>query len=245
MGLNRILHHPKQKAEEISEKLNQIVNNSKTCPHCNKRNPKGATECIRCGKPFKIVKICPMCKAENDPNAKKCIKCGTTFKLKNTKLCPFCNLEIPQNAQKCPECGKDLIRKKVIITSSVDLDDLEEPTIEQVQFNISNTQTLRAISFRLSTLTTTYHPLINASVKNEKISFILNERKNVDINELSDIIQRLSNLVQEDLIATVKIKYEDEIELSPFIDTFKALENYEDELEFRAQIWSGPKELPV
>lgn len=238
---------PQEQAEEISEKLNQIVRNSKNCPHCNKRNPKEATECIRCGKPFKIVKICPYpdCQAENDPNAKECIKCGAPFETKNTKLCPFCNLEIPQNSQKCPECGKDLIRKKVTITSYNDLDDLEEATIEQVQFDVSNSQTLRAISFRLTTFTTTYRPLIEASVKGNNISFTLKDTKNIDVNELADIIQKLSNLVQEDVSSTVKIKYENEVELSSLIDTFKALETYEDDLKFRAQIWSGPKELPV
>lgn len=238
---------PQEQAEDLSEKLNLMVRNSKNCPHCNKRNPKEATECIRCGKPFKIVKICPNpnCQAENDPDAQKCIKCGAPFIRKNTKLCPFCNIEIPQNSQKCPECGKDLIRKKVTISSYDELDDLEEATIEQVQFDVSNTQTLRAISFRLSTFTTTYKPLIEASVKGQNISFALKDTKNIDVNELSDIIQKLSNLVQEDLSSTVKIKYENEVELSSLIDTFKALENYEDDIEFRAHIWSGPKEFPI
>ena len=77
---------------------------------------------------------------------------------------------------------------------------------------------------------------MNASVTGKNINLNLRQTENVDINELMDLIQRLANLVQEDVKTDLTIDYSEGISANSVIDTFKAFQNFEDEVEVKADL---------
>lgn len=105
------------------------------------------------------------------------------------------------------------------------LDKIREQSfrLQKVEFKLPTTQSLQGAKFRLSTLTTGYNPKIKVFMHGEKVNLNLKEAEKVDVNELSDIVQRLSNLVQEDVETIIKFEYEEGIDISPIIDSFKGL----------------------
>lgn len=216
---------PKSVADELSDKLNDIVENTKVCPHCKGRNSKSTVKCNCCGESFDIIE--PP-EAPKKPDDKK-----------DFTECPYCNAKNPKGTEKCEKCGKWIISKKLTLTSIDEfLEDVEEQAfkLQKVEFRLPTTQTLQAARFRLSTLTTGYNPIIKASMQGDKIGLTIKEAEKVDVNELSDIVQRLSNLVQEDVVTTIKFDYDDGIDVSSLIESFKGLKAYEDEIEFKAEI---------
>ena len=72
-------------------------------------------------------------------------------------------------------------------------------------------------------------------MQGKKINLNLKEAEKVDVNELSDIVQRLSNLVQEDVETTIYFEYEEGIDISFLIDSFKSLKTY-DGIQFKAEV---------
>ncbi|QUH22361.1 DUF499 domain-containing protein [Methanobacterium alkalithermotolerans] len=220
---------PKNLADELFDKLNDIVENTKVCPHCKGRNSKSAVKCTCCGESFDTVE--PP-EPPRKPGDKEDIEC------------PYCKTKNPKGSEKCEKCGKWIITKKLTFTSIDEfLEDVEEQAfkLQKVEFRLPTTQTLQAARFRLSTLTTGYNPKIKASMQGDKIGLNIKEAEKVDVNELSDIVQRLSNLVQEDVVTTIKFDYDDGIDVSSLIESFKGLKAYEDEIEFKAEIITSEK----
>jgi hypothetical protein len=216
---------PKSIADDLFDKLNDIVENTKICPHCKGRNSKSAIKCSCCGESFDIIEPPKdLVKPEDEENISEC---------------PYCKAKNPKAAQKCEKCEKWIISKKLIFTSIDEfLEDVESQSfkLQKVKFRLPTTQTLQAARFKFSTLTTGYNPIIKASMQGNKIGLTIKETEKVDVNELSDIVQRLSNLVQEDVITTIKFDYGDGIEVSPLIESIKGFKSYEDEIEFKIEI---------
>lgn len=231
----------KEMAEELKDRLNMIADNTKICPKCKGRNSKTVTKCSCCGEPFEIKKFkeCPKCGEKNPLDAQVCKKCSESFiKLNNFIICPYCNNKNPKGTEKCSKCGKWIATKNLVINSIEEfLDNVEKQSfkLQKVEFQLKTTQTLQAAQFRLSTLTTGYNPKIKASMHGERVNLNVKEAEKVDVNELSDIVRRLSNLVQEDVETTLKFEYEDGIDISPLIESFKNLKTY-DEIQFKAEI---------
>ncbi|MEN6292410.1 MAG: hypothetical protein ABFD07_10420, partial [Methanobacterium sp.] len=117
------------------------------------------------------------------------------------------------------------------------LDNVEKQSLklQKAEFQLPTTQSLQAAKFRFSTLTTGYNTKIKASMHGEKVNLNLEKAEKVDVNELSDIVQRLSNLVQEDVETIIKFEYEDGIDISPLIESFKSLKTY-DGIQFKAEV---------
>lgn len=215
---------PKEMADELEYKLNDILENTKICPYCNGRNSKTATKCNCCGKVFAV---------EKTPE-----KCGTEHEENNFMECPYCNAKNPEGTEKCGKCGKWIVTKKLVMTSIDEfLDKIREQSfrLQKVEFKLPTTQSLQGAKFRLSTLTTGYNPKIKVFMHGEKVNLNLKEAEKVDVNELSDIVQRLSNLVQEDVETIIKFEYEEGIDISPIIDSFKGLKTY-DGIQFKAEV---------
>ena len=216
---------PKTLADELNDKLNDIEENTKICPNCKGRNYKNATKCNCCNETFVII----------DKPSTSTPKGQTEV----FSICPYCNAKNPQSNEKCENCGKWIMSKKLTITS-IDkfLSDVEKNSfiLQKVEFKLPTTQTLQAAKFRLSTLTTGYNPKIRASMYGKKVDLTIIETKNFDVNELSDIVQRLSNLVQEDVETIIKFDYEDGIDIFPLLESFRGLKTYADEIGFIAEV---------
>lgn len=217
---------PKKMAENLKKKLNDIADNTKVCPYCNGRNSMSVTKCNCCGET--LVTNEPPITTPTDPNIKD-----------DSIKCPFCNANNTMGNAKCGKCGKWIVSKKLTLTSIDEfLADVEEQSfkLKKVEFRLPTTQSLQAARFRLSTLTTGYNPIIKASMQGDKIGLTIKEAEKVDVNELSDIVQRLSNLVQEDVVTIIEFDYDEGIDVSSLIESFKGLKAYEDEIEFKAEI---------
>jgi|GEM_PF-2323262 len=232
---------PKRIAEELSNKLNDIVENTKICPYCKGRNTLNAVKCSCCGESFEKeeYKICPHCKSKNPLDADNCEKCGVSLiKPPEVDICQYCGAKITKGAKKCEKCGKWLV-KEMFSTSSIDefLEKVEGESfkLRMVEFKLHNIQTLQALRFKLSTLTTGYNPKITASMKSKNADLKIDSTERIDVNELADIIQRLSNLVKEEAVTSLKLVYEDEIEVSTIVETLKTFKTFEDNLEFKAE----------
>lgn len=216
---------PKELADKLQDKLNEIADNTKICPKCKGRNSKTAVKCSCCGEVFIV---------EKPPKT----KVGITPKKDNFTKCPYCNTKNPKGTEKCTNCGKWIIEKKLVIKSIEEfLDNVKKQSfkLQKAEFQLPTTQSLQAAKFRLSTLTTGYNPKIKASMQGKKINLNLKEAEKVDVNELSDIVQRLSNLVQEDVETTIYFEYEEGIDISFLIDSFKSLKTY-DGIQFKAEV---------
>jgi ribosomal protein L40E len=231
---------PKAMADELSDKLNEIVENTKICSSCKGRNSLNAVKCSCCGEPFEKeeFKICPHCKAENPLDVETCVKCGELFtKAPEVDLCPGCGFKNPKGTKKCEKCGKWFVIERITSNSVEDfLEKVEGENfkLKMVEFRLSNIQTLHALKFKLPSLTTGYNPKITASMKGENADLKVKDAERIDINELTDIIQRLSNLVQEEVLTTLKLEYEEGIEVSYITDTFKSFKVFDDDMEFKA-----------
>ena len=218
---------PKNIAEELFDKLNDIVEMTKICPHCKGRNSKNAVKCSCCGEDFVIVENPPETSSSNHDNDP------------DITICPFCDSKNPINIEKCCKCGKWIYPKKLILDSIEEF--LKETSnqsfkLQKVEFKLPTTQTLQAVKFRFSTLTTGYNPKIRASIQGEKFDLTVKSTEKVDVNELSDIIQRLSNLVQEDVVTTIKFDYEEGIDVSLLLESFKGLKAFDKEIDFKIEI---------
>lgn len=217
---------PKKIADELSAELNDILDNTTPCPYCKGRNAEDSVRCGCCGETLGIEPAKP---PEVVPG-----------KDEEFIECPFCNAKTPVIAEKCEKCGKWIPPKKLYIESIEEL--LEKVEIQpfllkKVEFRLPTTQILQAARFKLSTLTTGYNPKIKASMQGNMVGLTIKEVEKLDVNELSYIVQRLSNLAHEDVSTNIKFDYENGIDISPpLIESFKGLKKFEDEIEFKAEI---------
>jgi len=260
---------PKDVAQKIENEMNELVKTTKQCPSCNKRNTFDAVECVHCGTPFERIcpkcgeknlldavecckcgelisaeyQTCPKCGEKNLLDAVECRKCGELI-AKDYLTCPNpkCGEKNPLDAQKCTKCGYQLKEQKETVRSFdefIQLVESDNYTLKKVSFSLSETKSLKSIQFRLSTLTTGYQYELEASVKGENINLNLNKTKKVDINELMDIIERLANLVQLEVTTVLTIDYDEGINADLVIDTFKAYQNFEDDVKVKADLFTG------